>query len=199
MFISMLILVLMALFTEVKLVSCYVQLAFVHMFYLMNHDLWYCKHLFCRLIFTVMIRVWQFSSMQKVAGMAWLQSLLSCLVLERLTRRWNRPWWIYGQLVLTSLLWASTCRLTLYPQHLLNVDIMSSLLPVINIGNYLISQPTERHLTVREYVTPEKFQFWKEYGESVGFRYVASGPLVSVTCSWLHPLVLPSNWLLVIN
>jgi lipoyl synthase len=42
-----------------------------------------------------------------------------------------------------------------------------------------MSQPTERHLTVREYVTPEKFQFWKEYGESVGFRYVASGPLVS--------------------
>jgi lipoic acid synthetase len=42
----------------------------------------------------------------------------------------------------------------------------------------LILQPTERHLTVREYVTPEKFQFWKEYGESVGFRYVASGPLV---------------------
>ena len=39
-----------------------------------------------------------------------------------------------------------------------------------------MSQPTERHLTVREYVTPEKFQFWKEYGESVGFRYVASGP-----------------------
>ncbi|GJN14892.1 hypothetical protein PR202_gb01765 [Eleusine coracana subsp. coracana] len=38
--------------------------------------------------------------------------------------------------------------------------------------------PTERHLTVREYVTPEKFNFWKEYGESLGFMYVASGPLV---------------------
>jgi len=70
-----------------------------------------------------------------------------------------------------------------YPRYLLNLDILSSLLPVINIGHYLISQPTERHLKVREYVTPEKFQFWKEYGESVGFRYVASGPLVSVTCS----------------
>lgn len=34
------------------------------------------------------------------------------------------------------------------------------------------------HLTVKEYVTPEKFAFWKEYGESIGFRYVASGPLV---------------------
>jgi hypothetical protein len=63
---------------------------------------------------------------------------------------------------------------------------MPSHLPVIN---NLISQPSERHLTVREYVTPQKFQFWKEYGESVGFRYVASGPLVSVT-----PPVVPSKW-----
>ncbi|KAK0574703.1 hypothetical protein LWI29_027713 [Acer saccharum] len=39
-------------------------------------------------------------------------------------------------------------------------------------------QPTPLHLTVKEYVTPEKFDLWKEYGESIGFRYVASGPLV---------------------
>lgn len=32
---------------------------------------------------------------------------------------------------------------------------------------------------MKDYVSPEKFEFWKEYGESVGFRYVASGPLVS--------------------
>ncbi|KAJ0673797.1 putative lipoyl synthase [Helianthus annuus] len=38
--------------------------------------------------------------------------------------------------------------------------------------------PTPLHLTVKEYVTPEKFSYWKEYGESIGFRYVASGPLV---------------------
>jgi lipoate synthase len=49
----------------------------------------------------------------------------------------------------------------------------------------LIMQPTERHLRVREYVTPEKFDFWKEYGESLGFVYVASGPLVSITYIWL--------------
>jgi lipoic acid synthetase len=39
-------------------------------------------------------------------------------------------------------------------------------------------QPTPLHLTVKEYVTPEKYNFWREYGESIGFRYVASGPLV---------------------
>jgi hypothetical protein len=43
---------------------------------------------------------------------------------------------------------------------------------------YLL-QPTPLHLTVKEYVSPEKFAYWKEYGESIGFRYVASGPLVS--------------------
>ncbi|CAO2201231.1 unnamed protein product, partial [Urochloa humidicola] len=46
----------------------------------------------------------------------------------------------------------------------------------LTLGQYL--QPTERHLTVREYLTPEKFNFWKKYGESLGFLYVASGPLV---------------------
>jgi hypothetical protein len=48
----------------------------------------------------------------------------------------------------------------------------------------LFLQPTERHLTVREYVTPKKFDFWKDYGESLGFLYVASGPLVSMTMHW---------------
>lgn len=43
----------------------------------------------------------------------------------------------------------------------------------------MLVQPTPLHLTVKEYVTPEKFAFWKEYGESIGFRYVASGPLVN--------------------
>lgn len=51
----------------------------------------------------------------------------------------------------------------------IDVDIMT-------FGQYL--QPTPLHLTVKEFVTPEKFAFWKEYGESIGFRYVASGPLV---------------------
>ena len=41
-------------------------------------------------------------------------------------------------------------------------------------------QPTPLHLTVKEYVTPEKFDFWKNYGESIGFKYVASGPLVNL-------------------
>lgn len=47
---------------------------------------------------------------------------------------------------------------------------------ILMLVQYL--QPTPLHLTVKEYVNPEKFKFSKDYGESIGFRYVASGPLV---------------------
>ncbi|GAB2275336.1 Lipoyl synthase, chloroplastic [Dionaea muscipula] len=55
-------------------------------------------------------------------------------------------------------------------------DLRSIDVDILTLGQYL--QPTPLHLTVKEYVTPEKFAFWKEFGESIGFRYVASGPLV---------------------
>jgi lipoic acid synthetase len=47
---------------------------------------------------------------------------------------------------------------------------------VITFGQYL--QPTERHLKVIEFITPEKFKYWQEVAEGMGFLYVASGPLV---------------------
>ncbi|CAF1387966.1 unnamed protein product [Adineta ricciae] len=46
----------------------------------------------------------------------------------------------------------------------------------LTLGQYM--QPTRRHLKVKEYIRPEVFQELKEYGESIGFLYVASGPLV---------------------
>ncbi|XP_017222558.1 lipoyl synthase, chloroplastic [Daucus carota subsp. sativus] len=55
-------------------------------------------------------------------------------------------------------------------------DLRAIDVDILTLGQYL--QPTPLHLTVKEYVSPEKFSFWKEYGESIGFRYVASGPLV---------------------
>ncbi|KAH9319691.1 hypothetical protein KI387_021460 [Taxus chinensis] len=55
-------------------------------------------------------------------------------------------------------------------------DLRAVGVDILTLGQYL--QPTPLHLTVKEYVTPEKFTFWKEYGESIGYRYVASGPLV---------------------
>ncbi|KAL6566279.1 Lipoyl synthase, chloroplastic [Orobanche gracilis] len=55
-------------------------------------------------------------------------------------------------------------------------DLRAIGVDILTLGQYL--QPTPLHLTVKEYVSPDKFAFWKDYGESIGFRYVASGPLV---------------------
>jgi lipoic acid synthetase len=44
------------------------------------------------------------------------------------------------------------------------------------IGQYL--QPTRRNLPVAEYVTPAQFDRYREYGLSLGFKMVFSGPLV---------------------
>jgi lipoic acid synthetase len=47
---------------------------------------------------------------------------------------------------------------------------------IITIGQYL--QPTRRNLRVAEYVAPEQFARYREYGLSLGFRAVFSAPLV---------------------
>ncbi len=46
----------------------------------------------------------------------------------------------------------------------------------LTVGQYL--RPSPRHLPVTEYVSPEQFMRYEELGQSLGFRYVASGPLV---------------------
>ena len=55
-------------------------------------------------------------------------------------------------------------------------DLCAIGVDVVTFGQYL--QPTKRHLPVKEYVTPEKFEEWQVKAESMGFKYVASGPLV---------------------
>mmetsp|Transcript_26657 Transcript_26657/g.61321 ORF Transcript_26657/g.61321 Transcript_26657/m.61321 type:complete len:410 (-) Transcript_26657:384-1613(-) len=56
-------------------------------------------------------------------------------------------------------------------------DLRENGVDVLTFGQYL--QPTKRHLAVKEYVTPEKFDEWAKVGEEeYGFKYVASGPLV---------------------
>ena len=46
----------------------------------------------------------------------------------------------------------------------------------LTVGQYL--RPSPKHAPVREYVTPERFFEIQKLGESLGFKYVASGPLV---------------------
>jgi lipoic acid synthetase len=47
---------------------------------------------------------------------------------------------------------------------------------VATLGQYL--QPARRNLPVAEYVTPERFEAYREFGYSIGFKMVFSGPLV---------------------
>ena len=55
-------------------------------------------------------------------------------------------------------------------------DLRANSVDVLTLGQYM--QPTKRHLKVTEYVTPEKFDYYKEIGDKMGFLYIASGPLV---------------------
>lgn len=55
-------------------------------------------------------------------------------------------------------------------------DLRAADVTVLTLGQYL--RPTPMHLPVVEYVTPEKFEEWKEVALAKGFRHVASGPLV---------------------
>jgi len=56
-------------------------------------------------------------------------------------------------------------------QDLANVHV-----DVLTLGQYL--QPTAKHLPVVEFVTPDQFQYYKEFALALGFKYVESGPLV---------------------
>ena len=55
-------------------------------------------------------------------------------------------------------------------------DLRSVNVDILTIGQYL--QPTAKHLPIAEFVTPERFDKYKEIGLQMGFRYVESGPLV---------------------
>ena len=46
----------------------------------------------------------------------------------------------------------------------------------VTLGQYL--QPSRAHLPVQRFVSPEEFQELKVYAEKIGFKSVASGPLV---------------------
>jgi len=55
-------------------------------------------------------------------------------------------------------------------------DVRGAGVDVATIGQYL--QPSRRNLPVAEYVTPERFEAWREFGMALGFKMVFSGPLV---------------------
>jgi lipoyl synthase len=55
-------------------------------------------------------------------------------------------------------------------------DLRSIKVSILTMGQYL--QPTSRHLPVVQYITPERFNWFAQVANQMGFSYVASGPLV---------------------
>ena len=46
---------------------------------------------------------------------------------------------------------------------------------ILTIGQYL--QPSQKHLQVSDFITPEQFAAWQTFGEELGFLQVVSSPL----------------------
>lgn len=59
-------------------------------------------------------------------------------------------------------------------------------------------RPTKRHMKVDRYVEPAEFDKWRSTAESMGFLYVASGPLVrssyKVRSSGYFFVVVVADW-----
>jgi len=55
-------------------------------------------------------------------------------------------------------------------------DLRENGVSLLTIGQYL--QPTSKHVPVDRYVEPEEFENWEQLALSMGFKGVASGPLV---------------------
>lgn len=55
-------------------------------------------------------------------------------------------------------------------------DVVAAGVEIFTLGQYL--RPTEWHLAVEGFVSPAEFAEYEQIGRELGFRYVASGPLV---------------------
>ena len=79
-----------------------------------------------------------------------------------------------GQVTKSNLILGMGERADEIPQAL--GDLADAGCEIVTMGQYL--RPTEQHLPVDRWVTPEEFAGWKELGESLGIRHVEAGPLV---------------------
>lgn len=61
-------------------------------------------------------------------------------------------------------------------RFLLRLALREIHVDVVTFGQYM--QPTKGHMKVHEYVHPDKFDYWQKEASNLGFKYVASGPLV---------------------
>lgn len=65
---------------------------------------------------------------------------------------------------------------TLAEVKLVMDDLRAHNVDMVTIGQYL--QPSREHLALERYVTPDEFKELEIYGYDIGFKNVASGPLV---------------------
>ena len=56
------------------------------------------------------------------------------------------------------------------------VDLYKHNIDMVTLGQYL--QPSRDHLKVERFVHPDEFEELRVYGEELGFKHIASGPLV---------------------
>jgi len=55
-------------------------------------------------------------------------------------------------------------------------DLREAEVDILTLGQYLC--PSKGHISVEEYVSPDKFRYYQRMAEELGFLYVASGPFV---------------------
>ncbi len=92
------------------------------------------------------------------------------LSLELLQRTRQLAPWIYTKSGIMVGLGETDTEVREVMQNLRDVDC-----DIVTIGQYL--QPSAKHLAVGEFVTPEQFDAWREFGKSIGFLQVVSSPL----------------------
>lgn len=73
-------------------------------------------------------------------------------------------------------------------------DLRAANVDLLAIGQYLQPTKLKRHVPLVEYVTPDQFARYRDEGMRLGFKYVASGPLVrSSYKAWEAVLALDDN------
>lgn len=65
---------------------------------------------------------------------------------------------------------------TIEEVHQLMRDLRDADVDIVTLGQYL--QPTRRNLPVADFVPPAQFEAYRDFGLSLGFKMVFSGPLV---------------------
>lgn len=90
--------------------------------------------------------------------------------LELLKRSRELAPWVYTKSGIMVGLGETDAEVRAVMQDLRAVDC-----DILTIGQYL--QPSQKHLGVQNFVTPDQFEAWREFGESIGFLQVVSSPL----------------------